>query len=85
MKEYDTFILTDLDEVQEDVEQEMLIRDLTPGRERYRSEFVKALISSNPEKYPDRLWLRLGRGQLVGQPWSIKNVKKVNKIPERYR
>jgi phenylphosphate carboxylase gamma subunit len=85
MKEYDTFILTDLDKVREDVEQEMLIRDLTPGRQKYRCEFVKALISRNPEKYPDRLWLRLGRGQLVEQPWSIKNVERVNKIPERYR
>jgi len=85
MKEYDTFILTDLNEVREDVEQEMLIRDLTPGKTKYRSEFVRALISSDPEKYPDRLWLLMGRGQQVGQPWSIKNVKKVNKIPERYR
>lgn len=84
MKEYDTFVLTDLDEVREDVEQEMLIRDLTPGRKKYRCEFVKALISKSPEKYPDRLWPRLGQGQWVGQPWSIKNVERVDKIPERY-
>jgi len=84
MKEYDTFVLTDLDEVREDVEQKMLIRDLTPGRKKYRCEFVKALISKNPEKYPDRLWPRLGQGQWVGQPWSIKNVERVDKIPERY-
>lgn len=85
MKEYDTFILTDLAEVREDVELEMLIRDLAPGRKKYHYEFVKALISKDPNKYPGRLWPRLGRGQWVGQPWSIKKLGTVDKIPERYK
>lgn len=83
--EYDTFILTDLNEVREDVEQEMIIRDLTPGRKKYRCEFVKALISKNPERYSERLWPRLGLGQWVGEPWSIKIAERVEKIPERFR
>jgi hypothetical protein len=95
MMEYDTFILTDLNEVREDVEQEMIIRDLTPGRKKYRCEFVKALISKDSKKYPECLWPRLGQGQClwprlglgqwVGEPWSIKIAERVEKIPERFR
>ena len=83
MKEYDTFILTDPKLMPEDQEIELIIRDLTPEdiRYKYRSSFVMALISKSESKYPDRLWVRLGRGQLQEKPWSIKILKEVNKIP----
>lgn len=86
MKEYDTFILQDLDEFPEG-EHEMVIRELTPEdrRKKYRYLFVKALISKDPGRYPDRLWPRLGRGQWVGKPWSIKVLEIRDPIPERYR
>lgn len=84
MTEYDTFFLTDLSEVVEDDEREIVIRDLTPGRSKYRCQYVNALVSSDPDKYADRLWPRLGRGQWVGKPWSIKVVEQVQKIPEAW-
>ncbi len=83
-KEYDTFVLTDLALVPEDKEMEIIIRDLTPEdrRYKYRSTFAMAMVSKSESKYPDLLWVRLGRGQLQEKPWSIKVIKEVNKIPE---
>jgi len=81
-KEYDTFILTDPKLVPEDQELELIIRDLTPEdrKYKYRSSFVMALVSKSESKYPDQLWIRLGRGQLQEKPWSIKIIKEVNKF-----
>jgi phenylphosphate carboxylase gamma subunit len=84
MTEFDTFFLTELSEVEEDTEQELVIRDLTPGRSKYRCRYVNAVVSSDPDRYPDRLWPRLGRGQWVGQPWSVKVLEPVQKIPEAW-
>lgn len=85
MTEYDTFILTDLEEAALDTEREMTIRDLCPGRGKYCCRVVRAKISDDPDKYPDRLWPRLGRGQWVGRPWSIEIVEHVDKIPPAWR
>ncbi len=81
-KEYDTFILTELEEFPEDQEMEIIVRDLTPEdrRYKYRSAYVLAKISKSESKYPDRLWVRLGRGQLQEKPWSIQIIKEVNKF-----
>jgi hypothetical protein len=81
-KEYDTYILTDLALVPEDKETEMILRDLTPSdrRYKYRSFFASAMVSRDDSKYPDKLWVRLGRGQLQEKPWSVKIVKEVNKF-----
>lgn len=81
-KEYDTFILTELEAFPEDQEMEIIVRDLTPEdrRYKYRSAYVLAKISKSDSKYPDRLWVRLGRGQLQEKPWSIQIIKEVNKF-----
>ena len=83
-KEYDTFILTDLTSVPEDQEMELIVRDLTPAdrRYKYRSAYVTALVSKSESKYPDRLWIRLGKGQLQEKPWSVKILKELNKVPK---
>jgi len=82
-KEYDTFILTDPGSIPEDQEVELIVRELTPPdrRYKYRSTYVSAMISKSESKYPDRLWVRLGRGQLQEKPWSIKILKELNKLP----
>jgi len=81
-KEYDTFILKELDLVPEDQEMEMIVRELNPPdrRYKYRSLFVLAKVSKSESKYPDRLWVRLGKGQLQEKPWSIQLIKEVNKF-----
>lgn len=81
-KEYDTFILTDLETFPEDQEMEMIVRDLNPQdrRYKYRSTYAIAMVSKSESKYPDLLWVRLGRGQLQEKPWSIKIIKEINKF-----
>jgi phenylphosphate carboxylase gamma subunit len=85
MKEYDAFFLTELNEVRQDTALELTLRDLTPGRAKYRCQRVKARVSGDPNKYRDRLWPRLGRGQWVGEPWSVEVMEEVNPIPEAWR
>jgi phenylphosphate carboxylase gamma subunit len=82
MKEFDTFILSDPALLPEDQEMELIVRDLTPAdrRYKYRSAYVSAMISRSESKYPDRLWIRLGRGQLQEKPWSIKIIKEIDKF-----
>jgi phenylphosphate carboxylase gamma subunit len=83
-KEYDTFILIDPAMVPEEKETELIVRDLTPAdrRYKYRGAYVTALVSRSESKYPDRLWIRLGRGQLQEKPWSIKVLQELNKFPK---
>ena len=68
--------------VPEDKELEFILRELTPKdkRYKYRSFYATALISRSETKYPDRLWVRLGRGQLQEKPWSVKIVKEIDKF-----
>ena len=84
IKEYDTFILTDPAMVAEDKEMEMILRELTPNdrRYKYRSFYAMAQVSRSEAKYPDRLWIRLGRGQLQDKPWSVKIIKEIDKFPK---
>ena len=83
-KEYDTLVLTDPALVLEEQEMELIVRDLAPTdrRYKYRSAYVTALVSKSESKYPDRLWIRLGKGQLQENPWSIKILKELNKVPK---
>lgn len=77
-QEYDTYILDELSDVIEDSDSEFTIRDLTPGIYKYKEIFVKAVVSKDPDRYPDILWIRLGKGQLQAQPWSIKIKEKLD-------
>jgi hypothetical protein len=81
-KEYDTFILIDPGLIAEDKDIELIVRELTPKdkRYKYRSFYAMAQVSRSEAKYPDRLWIRLGRGQLQEKPWSIKILKELNKL-----
>ena len=83
-KEFDTFVLTDPGMVSEDKEMELILRELTPKdrRYKYRSFYATALVSKSEAKYPDRLWIRLGRGQLQEKPWSVKIIKELNKFSQ---
>ena len=82
-KEYDTYVLTDLDAVPDERQNvEIIIRDSNPEdrRTKYRSFFAKANVSKDKSKYSDVLWIRLGRGQLQDEPWSIEVLEEVNKF-----
>ncbi len=83
-KEYLTFV-DRLENLPEEKEIELMIKDLTPGRQKYDSRYVSAIISSAPEKLPDGDILRV-RG-LVGLPhpgsWTIKIIKEVGEFPTK--
>jgi len=81
-REFDTFLLTDPELVPEEEERELILRDLTPDdrRRKYRSFFAKALVSKSASKHPDLLRIRLGKGQLLEEPWSIKILEELNKF-----
>ena len=83
-KEFDTFLLQDPAAFPEDQEVELIVRDLTPEdrRRKYRSFYAKAKVSKSSSTYADLLWVRLGRGQLLTEPWSLEIIKVVSKFPE---
>jgi hypothetical protein len=83
-REFDTFLLTDPKLVPEDEEKELILRDLAPEdrRRKYRSFFARAQVSKSKSKHPDTLWIRLGRGQLLEEPWSVKIIEELNKFSD---
>ena len=83
-KEYDRYVLQDPETFVEDQEVELIVRDLTPEdrRRKYRSFFARAKVSKSASAYPDTLLVRLGRGQLLPNPWSIEILDEINKFAE---
>lgn len=82
MAEYDTYVVTDFADLKEDVEMAGVIRDLTPGKKKYRSTYARFRMSKSADKYPDKLQVRLGRGQLVNTPCSIEVIEFFTVIPK---
>ncbi|MCS7280597.1 MAG: phenylphosphate carboxylase subunit gamma [Desulfobacterota bacterium] len=76
-KVYDTFITKDFEELKEDEEITGVLRDLSPGKTKYKGIYAKFRISKDPAKYPNTLWVRLGRGQLVDKPCSVMILEEV--------
>jgi hypothetical protein len=76
-KEYQTFVrqFKDLKEGR----QELFIKDLTPGPQKYDTKQVMAEISSHPEKMTDGdiLRIRSESGILLPQVWGIKILKEL--------
>jgi len=54
--------------------QEIFLKDLTPGPQKYDTKHVLAEISSNPDKMSggDILRIRSESGILLPQPWGVK-------------
>ncbi|RPI79294.1 MAG: hypothetical protein EHM45_03515 [Desulfobacteraceae bacterium] len=82
MATWDTFIGVDFKDMPEDAEQVAVIRDLSPGKRKYRSTYARIKISKDPKKYSEKLWVRLGRGQLIESPCSMTILETVSVIPE---
>lgn len=82
MAVYDTFIAEDFKDIIEDKETVSVIRDLTPGKKKYRSTYAKFKVSKDAKKYSETLWIRLGRGQLIETPCSMEIVELINIIPK---
>ena len=82
MAEWDTYINVDFKDMPEEPEGVIVISDLTPGKYKYRSTYAKINVSKDPEKYPEKVWIRLGRGQLVPTPCSMKILEFLSVIPK---
>ncbi len=82
MAEWDTYINVNFKDMPEETEQVTVIRDLTQNKYKYRSTYAKIIVSKDPGKYPEKVWIRLGRGQLVPTPCSMKILELVNVIPK---
>lgn len=72
-RKWDTFC-DDTGGLKEGQEIAITVRSLQPGRRKYESHYVKAVVSSSPRDVPDwdELWLRWQRGYLRPQPWAIR-------------
>jgi hypothetical protein len=55
-------------------EEELFIKDLTPGQRKYEARHVRARISKTRENLPDgdTLWVRSESGLKYPEPWFIK-------------
>lgn len=84
MGEYDTFVANDLTDLKEKVGIELNIRSLEPGRRKYEAKIVKAELSSDADEFPDKLWIRFQKGERHPNPWSIKILEEVSRIPEKF-
>ncbi len=82
MATWDTYIQKNFEALTEDEEWVAVIRDLTPGKGKYRSAHARIRISKDPVKYPETLWIRLGRGQLIDSPCSMQILEFVDVIPK---
>ncbi len=68
-----------MEDLIDDKESVLTIRDLSPGPRKYNAKVVKARISSRPETIPDGdvLWVRSWIGHLHPKPWAIKIIEEV--------
>jgi len=78
-REYVAFV-KDLDELVENRETEIAIRDLMPGPRKYDCKIVKAIVTSLPEKLPDGdvLWIRSWTGILHPKAWAINILEELD-------
>lgn len=83
MYKYDVFV-DSLAELPEGTELEFQVRNLTPGIYKYTQKWVKALVSADPDAYPEKLLIRFGRGQEHDQPYSIQIIGEIDKIPSKW-
>lgn len=83
MNQWEVFVM-DLRELDEEEEIELSIRTLNPGIHKYTYRRVRCQVSSNPEALPDRLQVRMGRGQLSQTRYSIKVLGEIQRMPAKY-
>jgi phenylphosphate carboxylase gamma subunit len=84
MNTWEVFV-SDLAELAGDGEMELTIRTLNDGHQKYTYKRVRAKLSPDQDRFPDRLQVRFGRGQLSDKRFSIQVVAEIERFPEKYR
>jgi hypothetical protein len=71
-----------LNELPQDKEIELAIRDLTAGTRKYDGRYVKAMVSSSSTKYADaKIRMISSVGYIYPDQWSMKIVREVGPYP----
>lgn len=83
MNQWEVFVM-DMAELAEGKDLALSIRTLNPGRHKYTYKHVKCRVSANPEQLPDRLQVRMGRGQLSAAKFSIQVLEEIRRLPPQY-
>ena len=83
MSHWEVFV-TDVSELAEGRDLELTIRTLDPGVHKYTYKRVRAQVSAELDRHPDRLQVRLGRGQLSNRTFSIRVLEEIQRIPAKY-
>ncbi|MBK6401341.1 MAG: phenylphosphate carboxylase subunit gamma [Rhodocyclaceae bacterium] len=83
MNQWEVFV-NDVKELAEDTDLELTIRTLNPGLHKFTYKRVKCQVSTNLKKHVDQLQVRLGRGQLSNNRFSIQVLDEVQRMPAKY-
>ncbi|MBK9953942.1 MAG: phenylphosphate carboxylase subunit gamma [Rhodocyclaceae bacterium] len=83
MNQWEVFV-NDVKELAEDTDLELTIRTLNPGLHKFTYKRVKCQVSTNLKKHVDQLQVRLGRGQLSNNRFSIQVLDEVRRMPAKY-
>ena len=83
MNQWEVFVM-DMADLGQRKDLALSIRTLNPGRHKYTYKHVRCQVSSNPETHPDRLQVRMGRGQLSAAKFSIKVIEEIQRMPAKY-
>ena len=83
-KEYVTFV-PDIKDLAENQEVTLTVKDLTPGPRKYEARIVKAILSSEPGRFPegDVLRVRSWTGVLYPEPWSMQIIEEIGETEDR--
>lgn len=84
MDRWEVFV-SSLDLLPEEQELLLTLRTLNPGSYKYTYKYVRARISQDLQRYPDRLCVRFGRGQPADRVFSIQILQEIPRIPEKYQ
>ena len=80
-KEYETFLRNPA-RVLNGRQVVMCLRDLTPGRKKYRGINVRAVVSQPPRPGEDTLWIRSVVGVRDPQPCSVRIIEELPEVFE---
>lgn len=83
MNQWEVFVM-DPAELPEGKQLELSVRTLNSGLKKYTYQRVKAEVSPSLDKFPDQLQVRLGRGQLSPQRFSIRIIETIQRMPAKY-
>lgn len=83
MNHWEVFVL-DMSELAEGRDLELSLRTLNPGIHKYTYKRVSCRVSSNVDALPDRLQVRMGRGQLSPARYSIQVLGEIQRCPAKY-